>query len=156
MSTFSVTRNALIPAKPEDVYRQVIDFHKWTAWSPWENVDPKLQRKYSGNDSGVGAHYEWAGKKAGSGSMHIDDAVSPNKINIDLRFTKPMKAVNPTVFTFTPEAGGTRVTWTMTGETKGLGRVFALFMNMDKMVGKDFEKGLIGLTNAVAADKSES
>jgi Polyketide cyclase / dehydrase and lipid transport len=153
MSTFSVSRNALIPAKPEDVYPHVIDFHKWTAWSPWENVDPTLKRTYSGEDSGVGAHYEWSGKKVGAGTMHIDEAVEPNKINIDLRFTKPMKAINPTVFTFTPEGGGTRVTWTMTGENKGLGRVFALFMNMDKLVGKDFEKGLAGLTNAVAASK---
>lgn len=153
MSTFSVTRNALIPAKPEDVYPHVVDLHKWTAWSPWENVDPTIQRTYSGSDSGVGAKYEWTGKKVGAGSMRIEDAVEPNKINIDLRFTKPMNSATPTVFTFTPEGGGTRVTWTMTGENKGLGRIFALFMNMDKMVGKDFEKGLAGLSAAVAASK---
>jgi hypothetical protein len=154
MPTFTVTRNALVPARPEEVYPHVVDFHKWTAWSPWEANNPDLSRTYSGSESGVGARYEWAGKKAGSGSMEIQETDEPNAIRIRLVFTKPMKAVNPTVFTFTPEAGGTRVTWTMAGESKGIGRLFALFMNMDKMVGKDFEKGLAALAAAVASARA--
>ncbi|NKX54493.1 SRPBCC family protein [Arthrobacter mobilis] len=151
MSSFTVTRNALIPAPPAEVYPFVADFRKWTAWSPWEAIDPGMSRSYSGSESGVGARYGWAGRKAGSGTMEIQEADEPSSISIRLEFTKPMKAVNPAVFTFTPEGGGTRVTWTMTGESKGIGRLFALFMNMDKMVGKDFEKGLSSLASAVTA-----
>jgi hypothetical protein len=154
MPTFTVTRNALIPARPDEVYPFVVDFHKWTAWSPWEAIDPAMSRTFSGSEAGVGAKYAWAGKKAGSGTMEIQEADEPNSIRIQLVFTKPMKAVNPTVFTFTPEGGGTRVTWTMTGESKGIGRLFALFMNMDKMVGKDFEKGLAALASAVVSARA--
>ncbi|MET3920567.1 SRPBCC family protein [Arthrobacter sp. UYEF20] len=150
MSTYEVTRNAVIPAPPEAIFPLVNSFHEWTKWSPWESVDPAMQRSYSGSDSGVGAKYAWSGnRKAGSGTMEIVEATEPDSIKIRLEFAKPFKAVNPTSFTFTPSDSGTQVTWTMTGENKGVGKLFALFMNMDKMVGTDFEKGLAALAGAV-------
>lgn len=155
MSTFEVTRSAVIPAPAEEIFPLVNNFHEWTKWSPWEAVDPGMERTYSGSESGVGAKYAWSGnRKAGSGTMEIIGSDEPGRINIALEFTKPFKAVNPTTFTFTPSASGTDVTWTMTGENKGLGKVFALFMNMDKMVGGDFEKGLASLAGAVAQRKA--
>lgn len=151
MSTYEVTRSAVIPAPAEDIFPLVNSFREWTRWSPWESVDPAMERSYSGNESGVGAKYAWSGnRKAGSGTMEIVDTAEPRNIKIRLEFTKPFKAVNPTSFTFTPSGDGTQVTWTMTGENKGIGKVFALFMNMDKMVGADFEKGLASLAGAVA------
>lgn len=151
MSTFSVTRNALINATAAELFALVNNFHSWTQWSPWETVDPDMERTYSGQESGVGAKYAWKGNsKAGSGTMEIVETTVPERINIRLEFTKPFKAVNPTTFTFVPEGTGTRVTWAMTGESKGIAKVFALFMNMDKMVGTDFEKGLAQLSQAVA------
>ncbi|MHA7222031.1 SRPBCC family protein [Arthrobacter sp. RHLT1-20] len=155
MSTYKVTRNAVIPAPAEDIFPLVNSFHEWTKWSPWETVDPAMDRGYSGSDSGVGAKYAWSGnRKAGSGTMEIVESTAPNTIRIRLEFTKPFKAVNPTTFTLTPAGSGTQVTWTMTGENKGIGKVFALFMNMDKMVGTDFEKGLASLTDAVSQRKA--
>ena len=155
MSTYEVTRSAVIPAPAEDIFPLVNSFREWTKWSPWESVDPAMERSYSGNESGVGAKYAWSGnRKAGSGTMEIVDTAEPRNIKIRLEFTKPFKAVNPTSFTFTPSGDGTQVTWTMTGENKGIGKVFALFMNMDKMVGSDFEKGLASLAGAVAQRKA--
>ena len=151
MSTYEVTRSAVIPAPAQDIFPLVNSFHEWTKWSPWEAVDPTMELSYSGSDSGVGAKYAWSGnRKAGSGTMEIVETAEPRDIKIRLEFTKPFKAVNPTSFTFTPSGNGTQVTWTMTGENKGIGKVFALFMNMDKMVGADFEKGLASLAGAVA------
>ncbi|WP_427018286.1 SRPBCC family protein [Pseudarthrobacter sp. P1] len=151
MSTYAVTRNALINAPAAELFALVNNFNSWTQWSPWETVDPTMERTYSGSESGVGAKYAWSGNsKAGSGNMEIVETSAPGRINIRLEFTKPFKAVNPNVFTFAPEGGGTRVTWTMSGENKGIAKIFALFMNMDKMVGKDFEKGLSQLALAVA------
>lgn len=110
-----------------------------------------MERSYSGSAAGAGAKYAWNGnRKAGSGTMEIVESAEPDIIRIRLEFTKPFKAVNPTTFTFTPSASGTQVPWTMTGENKGLGKLFALFMNMDKMVGTDFEKGLAALAGAVS------
>ncbi|MEY9777120.1 SRPBCC family protein [Arthrobacter sp. MW3 TE3886] len=155
MSTYEVTRSAVIPAPPEDIFPLVNSFREWTKWSPWESVDPDMERSYSGSESGVGAKYAWSGnRKAGSGTMEIVDTAEPRNIKIRLEFTKPFKAVNPTSFTFTPSGDGTQVTWTMTGENKGIGKVFALFMDMDKMVGADFEKGLASLAGAVAQRKA--
>ena len=155
MSTYSVTRSALIPAPAQDVFPLVNNFHEWTKWSPWEAVDPNMNRTYSGAESGVGAKYAWNGnRKAGSGNMEIVGSQEPDNVNIRLEFTKPFAAVNPTTFTFVPEGTGTRVTWTMTGEHKGIGKVFGLFMNMDKMVGGDFEKGLAALAAATASRKA--
>jgi len=149
MSTYEVTRTAIIPAPAEEIFPLVNNFHEWTKWSPWESVDPAMQRSYTGPDSGVGAGYAWSGnRKAGSGTMEIVESSQPNTIRIRLEFTKPFKTVNPTTFTFAPAANGTQVTWSMTGENKGIGKVFALFMNMDKMVGGDFEKGLASLAAA--------
>lgn len=155
MSTYEVRRSAVIPAAPEDIFPLVNNFHEWTAWSPWEAVDPGMSRRYFGPDSGVAAGYEWSGnRKAGSGTMEIAESEPSSRINVRLEFTKPFKAVNPTTFTFTPAPGGTEVSWLMTGENKGFpARLFALFVNMDKMVGSDFERGLTSLASAVAAKK---
>jgi hypothetical protein len=155
MSTYEVTRTAVIPAPAEEIFPLVNSFHEWTKWSPWESVDPAMDRSYSGSDSGTGARYAWNGnRKAGSGTMEIVDTAEPHTIRIRLEFTKPFKAVNPTSFTFSPAGGGTQVTWTMTGENTGIGKLFAVFMNMDKMVGADFEKGLAALADAVAQRKA--
>jgi hypothetical protein len=155
MSTYEVRRSAVIPAPAEDVFPLVNSFHEWTTWSPWETVDPGMSRRYFGSESGVGAGYEWSGnRKAGSGTMEIVESVPSREIKVRLQFTKPFKALNPTSFTFTPAPGGTEVSWVMTGENKGAAKLFALFMNMDKLVGSDFERGLKSLSEAVAARKS--
>lgn len=151
MSNFSVSRSAVIPAPAEEIYPLVVSFREWLNWSPWEGLDPAMKRTYSGPVEGVGATYAWQGnRKAGAGTMEIVEATEPSRIVLRLEFSKPMKAVNPTLFTFVPDGSGTRVTWTMTGESKGLSRVFMMFMNMDKMVGGDFDKGLKQLATAVA------
>ncbi|MCI9888576.1 SRPBCC family protein [Micrococcales bacterium 31B] len=157
MSAFTIRRSAVIPASASTLFERVNDFHRWVDWSPWETLDADLQRSYSGPDAGVGATYGWSGKKAGAGSMRITEAsapadAAPGRIEIDLRFTKPMQANNVTVFTFTPQGDGTLVEWAMSGVNDTLfKRLFAKVFSMDKMVGRDFEKGLAALEKAVAA-----
>lgn len=151
MAAYTITRSAFIPAPPEAVYPHVVNFHGWPAWSPWEGLDPALERTYSGPESGVGAQYSWRGnRKAGAGSMQILEAVEAESIRLRLVFVKPFKAVNPTGFTFERDHDGTRVTWSMKGQNKGVAAVFAKVMNMDNMIGKDFEKGLANLAKVVA------
>lgn len=145
MADFTVSRSTTIAAPPEKVHALVNDFHAWRSWSPWEELDPDLQRTYTGPDAGVGAHYAWTGnRRAGAGSMEITTS-TPEQIAITLSFLKPWKATNQVAFAFGHDGNGTQVTWTMHGRHAGLGRLFALFMSMDKLVGKDFEKGLAQL-----------
>lgn len=151
MADFTVTRTVHIEAAPSVVHALVDDFRRWRNWSPWEDVDPHLARSYTGSESGVGARYDWRGNaKAGAGSMEIT-ASEPTRISIVLQFLKPWKATNEVAFTLEPAGTATTVTWTMSGTHRGLGRLFALVMSMDTMVGKDFEKGLARLKQLAEA-----
>ena len=145
-SSFEVTRSTTIQADPARVHSLIDDFHEWTAWSPWEDVDPNLSRTYTGPTKGVGAHYAWRGnRKAGEGSMEITGS-SPDRIEIELAFLKPMRNTTQVEFVLTPTSGGTDVTWRMSGRTEGfMMNLFSKVMSMDKLVGKDFEKGLTRL-----------
>ena len=151
MSEYTVVRTTHVAADPATVHALVDDFHQWQAWSPWEDLDPDLRRTYSGPDRGVGAHYAWQGnRKAGQGSMEITGS-TPERIDLHLVFLKPFAATNTVWFDLTPADGGTAVEWGMRGEQKGLWGFVGRFLNMDKLVGKDFEKGLARLK--VAAER---
>ncbi len=144
--TYTVTRTATIDAPPSRIYDQLIDFHKWTSWSPWEDLDPALKRTYSGAGSGVGAVYEWSGnRKAGQGRMTIIEATEPSTVQIDLVFEKPFKARSDTSFTIVPAGSGAHVTWTLVGKKTFVTKVMGVFKSMDNLVGPDFEKGLARL-----------
>ena len=143
MGDFEVTRSTTIDAPRERVRGLIDDFHEWRKWSPWEDVDPDLKRDYSGAESGPGAKYAWEGnRKAGKGNMEIVSS-SPERVDVRLVFEKPWKATNQVAFELRPAAGeSTEVTWRMNGTNRGFAAVFARFVPMDRLVGKDFEKGL--------------
>lgn len=152
MASYEVKRSITIDSSPEPIYNKIVNFREWPTWSPWEDMDPNMTKRYSGPDSGVGAAYSWQGnRKVGEGSMAITDVNAPKKINLDLEFLKPFKASNKTVFDLESTGSGTEVTWTMTGEHNLLSRIMSVFVSMDKMVGKDFEKGLANLKRTVEA-----
>ena len=146
---YTVERTTTINAPAEKVYAQIVDFHNWRAWSPWDDLDPDMQRSYPGADSGVGAGYAWSGnRKAGEGKMEITEAVEPSRVQIALDFLKPFKSSSTTTFNLKPQGDTTKVTWTMTGPKTLMTRVMGVFKSMDKMVGPDFEKGLTQLKGA--------
>jgi hypothetical protein len=153
-SEFRVTRSATIAAPAAAVFPEINDFHRWTAWSPWEKLDPAMKRTFEGAAAGEGAVYVWEGNSdVGSGRMTITGSRPAEAIIIRLEFFKPMPGVCPTEFTFRPEGGSTRVTWTMSGTNNYLSKIVCLFMNMDKMIGGDFEKGLAELKRIAEAKK---
>jgi uncharacterized protein YndB with AHSA1/START domain len=142
-ATFRVERAATIAAPPERVFALLNDFHAWEQWSPWARLDPAMTTTYSGPASGPGAVYEWLGNKAvGQGRMAILESTPPRAVTIQLDFLKPFEAHNTTVFTLTPAASGTHVQWAMFGPNTFMGKVMGVFISMDQMIGKDFEKGL--------------
>ena len=156
-SEFRITRSARISARPATVFPLVNDFRQWPAWSPWEHRDPNMTRSYEGPPSGVGAAYRWSGnREVGEGCITITDSRPDELIRMRLEFLKPFKSTNTTEFTFAPEAGGpaTNVTWTMTGRNNFMGKAFGLFMDMDKMIGADFEKGLAAMKAAAESQQT--
>lgn len=141
-NTFAVKRSIVIDAPPETLVALLEDFHQWRAWSPWEKLEPDMDRTYEGPERGVGAAYGWTGKKVGAGRMEILKVIPAQEVEIRLDFLKPFKTTNTTIFAFAPEGAATRVTWTMTGGVPFVSKLMGLVFDMDKMIGKDFEKGL--------------
>jgi hypothetical protein len=144
--TFRVQRTALIQALPEEIFAEIQDFRRWTAWSPFEKMDPAMKRTHGGAASGQGATYAWEGNaKAGAGRMVIVQAPAPRRVEIEIDFLKPFKAHNTAEFTLEPRGDGTQVTWSMHGPSPFVSKVIGLFVDMDRMIGKDFETGLANL-----------
>jgi len=142
-SHYHIERSATMNAPAPVVFNQVNDFHKWDAWSPWAKLDPNIKTTYEGAPAGTGAMYSWTGNsQVGEGRMTITDSKPAELVKIKLEFVKPFAAINATNFMFTSQGNQTGVKWTMDGDNTFVGKAFGLFMNMDKMVGGDFEKGL--------------
>ncbi len=149
-NTLHVERSANILAPPQKIFPLLNDFHRWGAWSPYEKLDPAMTRTYSGSDSGKGAVYQWKGNsKAGEGRMEITETSPPSRLTIQLDFLKPFEGHNVARFTLVPQGDATRVTWSMDGPTAFPAKVMGIFINMDKMLGKDFEAGLANLKSIV-------
>jgi Polyketide cyclase / dehydrase and lipid transport len=145
-NTFSVRRVMTVKVGPEKIFPLINDFRQWGSWSPYENKDPAMQRSYSGEASGKGAVYEWNGNKnVGSGRMEILEASSPSKIVIKLDFFAPFEGHNTAEFTMLPQGDATSVTWLMHGPAPFMSKMMQVFINLDNMVGKDFEVGLANL-----------
>jgi Polyketide cyclase / dehydrase and lipid transport len=144
--TFSIQRGAVIRAPAEAIFPLIADFHQWRGWSPWEDKDPELKRSYSGPESGKGAAYAWEGNKnVGSGRMEIIETTAPSKIKIKLDFLKPFEAHNTAEFSLLPQGDATTVNWVMSGPAPFLSKMMQVVMNMDRMIGRDFEAGLANL-----------
>jgi len=145
-ATFSVERAIGIKAPPERIFPLINDFHQWVSWSPYENKDPAMKRSYSGPDSGKGAVYGWEGNgNVGSGRMEILDASVPSKILIKLDFFKPFEGHNTAEFTMLPQGDATHLSWVMRGPAPFISKLMQVFINLDHMIGKDFEAGLANL-----------
>ena len=145
-NTLLVQRAISIKAPADRIFPLINDFHQWRSWSPYEDRDPALKRTYDGADSGKGAVYAWDGNKnVGSGRMEILETSVPSRILIKLDFFKPFEGHNTAEFTMLPQGSATNVHWLMRGPAPFMSKVMQVFMNFDKMVGKDFEAGLASL-----------
>ena len=143
---FRIQRSTTVNAPPERIYPLITDFRGWGAWSPWEKKDPAMKRTFSGAASGVGAVYAWEGNKdVGTGKMTIIEATAPGKVVIKLEFLKPLEGTSTAEFTLQPQGNSTTIDWAMHGKNNFLAKVMCVFMDMEKMVGPDFEAGLASL-----------
>ncbi|HKA41969.1 MAG TPA: SRPBCC family protein [Burkholderiales bacterium] len=147
--TFRVQRSASIKAPPEKVFALINDFKRWDAWSPWEKKDPAMKRTFGAVTSGKGAVYAWEGnREVGEGRMEIAESVPPARVKLKLDFLKPFEAHNVVEFNLEPKGESTNVTWAMQGDTPYFAKIIHVFIDMDSMVGKDFEAGLANLKAA--------
>jgi hypothetical protein len=155
-STFRVVRTITIAAPAELPFERVNDFRSWSTWSPWDKKDPQMKRTYGEKTAGVGGTYAWAGNgSVGEGKMTIERSDRPSLVGIKLEFFKPFSGTNAATIAFAPVPEGTKVTWTMDGKYNFITKGMSLVMNMDKMIGNDFEAGLAAIkAESEAAAKS--
>lgn len=144
--TFHIERRAVVAAPPGAVFAQLDDLRRWSGWSPWERLDPTMERTYDGPPRGVGATYAWRGNgDVGAGRMEIVESRPSEKLRVRLEFLEPFEATNMATFTLAPRGDGTEVVWAMDGDNSFIGKVVSVFMDMDALIGQDFERGLESL-----------
>src|SRR5437870_12455425 len=142
-SEYRVARTATIAAPGPAVFAQVNDFHKWEAWNPWAKLDPAMKQAYEGAPAGIGAIYTWSGNnEVGEGRMTLTESRPSDLIRIRLEFLKPLAAISTAEFTFKLEGKQTVVTWSMVGRNNFMAKAVHLVMNIDRMIGGNFEQGL--------------
>lgn len=147
---YTVERSATINAPAPVVFAQVNDFHKWAAWNPWGKLDPTMKQTYEGAPAGVGAVYTWAGnREVGEGRMTIIESRPDELIRVRLEFVKPLPGTSIAEFTFRPQGNQTAVTWSMTGTNNFMAKAIHLVMNMDRMIGGQFDRGLADMKSVV-------
>lgn len=156
-STFTVQRSITMKSEPEYIFPFVNSLYRWADWSPWNDLDPAMKRTYEGPVLGVGSVYAWSGNdKVGEGRMTLEESRKDELVRIKLEFIKPFASTNTTTVTIKPLAERSSVvTWTMEGHNGFAGKAASLFMNMDAMIGKDFEKGLAKLRDLAEAESDE-
>jgi hypothetical protein len=148
--TFRVARSTSIEAPPERIFPLISNLRGFASWSPYEAKDPDMKRAYSGPVSGKGAAYEWEGdKNVGKGRLEIAEATPSSNVTMKLDMIKPFAAHNIVEFTLQPNGAATNITWAMNGRTPLLAKVVHVFLDVDRMVGRDFEAGL-GKLRAIA------
>ncbi len=150
---FRVERSATLAATPAALFEHVNDHHKFAVWNPFAQIDPNVKNTYSGPDSGVGAVCSWEGNSdIGAGSSTIIESKPGELVRQRMDWRRPMEGTSTVDFTFKPAGDKTVVTWAMYGKNGFMGKAVSLFMNMDKICGPQFEKGLADL-GKIAATK---
>lgn len=147
---FHVQRSMTMAAPAAAAFEQVNNLRHWDAWSPWAHIDPNMQQTYEGPEEGVGAIYSWSGNdEVGAGRMTIVESRPAELVKLQLEFFRPFESTSTSQFTFEPVGEQTRVTWSMSGDNNFISKAMQLFMDMDQMLGSQFEAGLSKLKATV-------
>ncbi len=152
-----IERSAQINASADVVYSIINDLRRWEKWSPYDKRDPAMKKSFEGPASGPGAIYAWNGNnQVGEGRLTIVQSKPGELVSMKLEFVRPFAGINQVNFILAPSGNGTRVTWAMDGKNSFMTKAMSLVMNMDKMVGKEFEQGLAKLNTLVQGGKGVS
>lgn len=143
---FAIERTMRMQASPDRIFPLIADLKAMNTWNPFVEPDPQIRLSYSGPATGPGATQEWAGNRhVGEGRIAIVDAQVPSQVAMRLQMWKPMKADNNVLFTLHPNGAGTDVRWRMSGKQPLMAKLMTIFIDCDKMVGGQFDKGLTKL-----------
>lgn len=147
---YSVSREIFIAAPPEKIFPFLNNAKLGEKWAPWSKIDPQATMNYSGPEEGVGAVTSWDSQgQLGTGSATITASIPNHQVDVALAYTKPMEMNQKAMYLLTPGDHGSTVIWMVSGKQNFVGRIFCVFINMDKKVGGMFEMGLANLKAVV-------
>ncbi len=148
---YKISRQISIDAPADKIFPFLNNMKLADQWGPWKETDPEVKMTLTGPEEGVGAVTAWESPgQMGTGSATIVNSVQNQQVNIRLEYTKPSAMNQDSVYLIEANADGKSVvSWTVTGKNNVVGRVFCLFVNVDKMVGSMFEMGLSKLKTVV-------
>jgi hypothetical protein len=153
---FRIERSERIRGSADAVFARVDDLREFNSWNPFAAADPGANIVYPGKTRGAGAVYEWDSQgKSGKGRMTVVESQAARKVVMRLEFLRPIVATNTAVFAISSEGPVTNITWSMTGCSSFLHKLFGTIFSMDKMVGGEFAKGLASLKKLVEAEPTE-
>lgn len=142
---YSVKRSVNINAPTEIVKEQVVKFKNFQQWEPWGEADPNMKVTIDGTDGAVGAVYQWEGNNdVGSGTQEIIK-MTDERVDIKLNFTAPWESEDFVYYEFNNLGRTTEVAWGMNGSNPFPMNVFMMFMNLEEMIGTQYDKGLAQL-----------
>jgi hypothetical protein len=153
--TFRVERSTRIAATAERVFPLIADLRAFNTWNPYARKDPSMATQFTGPASGPGARLDFSGNKAvGKGRITVTGTAAPSEVTMLLDMFEPFEGHNTVVFSLVPQGADTRVTWAMHGPSAFITKLMGLFLDMDQMIGQDFEAGLANLK--ALAEKNQS
>ena len=144
---YKVERTILINEQSDVIINRIKSLKKFQSWSPWADEDPNQKNTFEGIDGTVGSKLKWEGnEKVGKGTMTIT-AITDSCVTYDLNFIEPFKSISKSYYITKKKPQGSLLTWGMIGENPYPINVITSFIDMDGMIGKDFEKGRLKLRN---------
>jgi hypothetical protein len=151
---FLVSRETVIQASPETIFPWINHSKKADSWMPWKDSDPGVTMTYSGPEEGVGSKSSWDSKgQMGTGEALVVESVPNTRVKTQLTYSKPFVMSQMAEMSLAPGANGTTVKWSVEGENTFFFRVLGTFMDCDKMIGGEFEKGLAKLKTQLESSK---
>ena len=152
--TFEVRRTTSIKAPPERIFPLINDLHAFNSWNPYEKKDPNIKGTYGRIPAGKGAAYAFDGNRdVGRGRIEIVESSPVSRVTMSLSIVEPFEVANVVHFTLEPRGDTTNVTWAMRGDVPYVAKIVHMFLDMDDMVGRDFEAGLASLKAMVESPK---
>lgn len=140
-----VQRDILISAPRQKVFEYLRFLQNQESFNTNAMADANREKTFSGTDGTVGYIYAWKGNKdAGEGEKEIITIKDGQSVEMEIRFTKPMKAQARIIMeTTTTTTGATKVSWSNAGR---LPVPINLFIpKMKQHVRRDMDQSLLKL-----------
>jgi len=140
-----VKREIIINAPLQKVFDYIKLLKNQDEFNKHAQAGSDRSREYKGTDGTVGFIYAWKGNKAaGEGEKEIKNIIEGKRVEMEIRFTKPMSATASIIMeTEALSDDQTKVYWSNSGRLKY--PVNIMIPMMEKMLPKEMDESLATL-----------